>query len=264
MASSILLPGERIINDGTGINYWDAPEGYATGLRLEGRKTPFGQMRGASPFPDELLIPRSEWQARIQEMEERKSRHSDIVIQAGLPCKDQARTNYCWANAPVYCVEAQRVIQNQPMVILSPASIAAPIKQFQNEGGWGEEALNYMIDNGVCPASLWPANAIDRRYLTAANKAAAKDYMVSEWWELVPRNLDQLISCLLRRVPIAVGYNWWRHEVTACDPVWIDGDIGVRIRNNWGMNWGSQGFAVLQGRRMLPDDAVGPRQLLAA
>lgn len=268
---SALYGGETLIDDGASDafveEFFRTPEGFSTGLELARGAGEYAYGDAATAFPRELLIPRSEWQARIQEMEERKTRLSDLVEQAGLPCKDQNGTYYCWINAPVHCLEVMRVVQNQRMVILSPASAGGPIKNFRNNGGWGKEGLEYLVEHGCCPVDVWPANAIDRRYNTAENRRIALDYRAVEWWELRPRNLDELMSCLLRRIPVAVGLNWWRHEVTAYDPVWINGQPGARERNSWGMNWpsaGARGYFVLQGSRLLPDDAVAPRSVLAA
>lgn len=269
--SSGLYTGEHVIDDST--PDWmveqicRTPPGYSTGLELARGAGEYAYGDVATPFPAELLIPRSEWQARIQEMEERKTRISDQVDQAGLPCKDQNGTNYCWINAPVHLIEVMRVLQNQELVILSPASAGGPIKGYRNVGGWGKEGLEYLVQYGCVPVDRWPANAIDRRYNTAENRQLALKYRVVEWWELRPRNVDELMSCLLRRIPIAVGLNWWRHEVSYYDPVWLNGQPGVRHRNSWGMSWPqaqARGYGILQGSKMLPDDAVCPASVLAA
>lgn len=264
MASSQLYPGEVVYDDST--DFLEPPPGQSRGLVLYNRPKGYAYGGVAEPFPQELLIPESEWQARIQEMEERKTRLSDLMTQAGLPCKDQARTNYCWINAPVHCLEIVRVLQNQKTVVLSPASAGAPIKNFTNQGGWGKEGLEWIVERGVCPVDLWPANAIDRTYYTDANRQAALDYRVTEWWELRPRNKAEHISCLLRRIPAAVGLNYWSHEVTDYEPVWIDGTVAVRFRNSWTMDWpqsGAMGYSIRQGSRMLADDIVAPRVALA-
>ena len=253
-----------IINDSTPIQKLYSPEGqqFGRGLDLSLKGTE-GYAGVAAPFPASLLIPRSEWQARIQERKERKATLREKIQGAGVQVKNQERTNYCWINAPTFCVEIVRLLQGQKHVVLSPASAGAQIKNYRNVGGWGKEGLEWIIAHGVAPVDLWPANAIDRKYATAETKAAALNYRIDEWWELEPRNIDQLVSCVLRNVPVAVGYNWWSHEVTMVDMDWIDGDIAGVIGNSWG-DWGDQGYGILQGSRLKPDDAVAPRTALAA
>lgn len=261
--TSKLYPGEKIIHDTSPADWEVTPAGMSKGLELA-RRGPEGYAGVAEPFPDDLLIPMSEMEARIKEAEETKTRLSDIVDQAGLPCKDQNGTNYCWINAPTHCVEIVRCWQNQEMVILSPASAGGPIKGFRNEGGWGKEGLEFIIKNGLVPVDKWPANAIQRSYYTEENKQIALNYRVTEWTECRPRNIQQVASLLLRKIPGASGLNWWSHEVTYYEPVWIDGTLAIRIRNSWGMQWGTKGYSILQGSKMLPDDYVCPRVAVAA
>lgn len=261
MASS---QGMFVIDDGTPDRDLFRPD-KGRGLDL------FSRPRGANAygdaaeaFPDSLLIPRSDWQGMIEEMKEQESGLVHICDRAGLKVKDQQQTNFCWINAPTHCVEIVRTLQHQSAVSLSPASAGAQITNYRNEGGWGKQGLEFIIENGLVPSEKWPDNAIDRRYATPENKALAKKYRGVEWWELEPRNLEQLVSCLLRRYPVAIGLNWWSHEVTAVQPDWIDNDIALIIDNSWGQSWGTRGRGVLQGRRMLPDDAVALRTTIAA
>lgn len=255
---------EPIIGDDAISHLVTHPDGVSRGLEL-GLRGPGDYEYGATatPFPDEWLIPETEWQARIQEMEETKTRVSDLIRLAKLPHKDQDRTLYCWINAPVHTLEITRLQQGQPTVILSPASVGAKVKNFQNVGGWGKEGLEYIVDHGVCPVDIWPANAINREYDTPAAEQVRARYRATEWTELRPRNRQQLISMLLRRITVAVGYNWWGHEVVACDAVWQDGTVATRIRNSW-KNWGDFGFGILKGTKQDADDAVAPRVAVAA
>lgn len=265
MASSLLYPGERIFDDSTPEHHYATPEGFSTGLDLSLR-TAEGYGAAAEPFPESLLIPRSEWQARIEEMEQQKSRLSDLIIAAKLPPKDQNGTNYCWINSPTHALEVVRLVQNEPMVILSPASAGAQIKGFRNVGGWGREALEWIAEHGLVPVDKWPPNAIDRRYATEENKQLALKYRAQRWWVL-DNSLDQHISCLLHRIPVCVGLAYWSHEVLDCDPVWVNGAIGVRFRNSWTADWptpGAGGWSIRQGRKITPDDSVAPVVALAS
>jgi len=256
--TSLMYPGEIVYADDTPDEHFTVPEGMSTGY-----KGMFRSQQSADeltvPFPKELIIPRSEWQARIEEHEKRKTRISDVVNYVGLPCKDQARTNFCWANAPVHLLEVALVRQNQPMTILSAASVACPINGFRNDGGWGEDALRWLIQHGAVPAKNWPSNAINKSYYTESNKQLALNYRVPGWFNLRPRNIDEHISCLLHQMPVAVGLNYWGHEVADYEAVWVNGQIGVRFRNSWTMDWptqGAKGYSIRQGNKLFADDIV--------
>lgn len=240
----------------------DPENKFGRGLTFE-RSTPFGEIPEAQPFPRHLLIPRNEWQARIQEIKETGSSNADLARFFKIPVLNQANTNFCWMNSPVFAAMIIRAQQGQAYIPLSPASAAAQITGYKNVGGWGETAIRWLAKNGVAPQKLWPANAIDRQFKTAASDRAALQFRVTEWFELVPRNLDELISALLRRIPVCIGLNWWRHEVTAMDAAWIDGEIAILIANSWGTNWGTNGYGILRGNKMLPDDAVSPAVMVA-
>ena len=214
----------------------------------------------ATPFPLPV-IPRSEWRDRIEERERTGAKLRDVKEWAGFKSLNQGQTPYCWVNAPTQAMHYIRAIHGFPHVPLSPASVGAKVKNFRAVGGWGSEALAYMLEHGIAPQEDWPANAIDRRYDDEQSKASRKLYFALEYWELKPRNLDELVSCLLHGIPVAVGYNWWGHEVLANDPVALDGSDrwAIEIDNSWGSNWSDNGHGLLEGSKMLPDEAVAVR-----
>lgn len=255
-------------------------------------KQPYGSLSYASPFPDSMLIPRDEWDDRIKELEETKTQLTDLCDQAGLTVLDQDGTNYCWINAPTHCVEVVRTTAGQQLVRLSPASVGGPIKNYRNVGGWGTEGLEYLVKNGSVPQSMWPPNAISRQYDTAETRAVRAQYKVLEFNDLRPRNFDQAASCYLQRIPVALGLNWWSHEVTGMnlkalknDPAPVAAALhamakadpkqfathsmsdidrlaelmaayGTEIDNSWGLGWGTRGRGILTGTKQLGDDQV--------
>lgn len=217
---------------------------------------------GAAPYAGKLplpLIPRKDWPELIREREEKKNRLADKLDYLGVPVKDQKQTNYCWANGPTHCVEIVRALNMQGYESLSAASVAAPVKNFRNVGGWGAQALEFIVSDGIVSESLWPNAVIDKSLWTPEAKANAAKHKVTEWWDLEPNNLDELITCLLMGFPVAIGLDWWGHEVTAIDPVTDGKDFGVLIDNSWGMSWGDKGRGVLMGKKALPGDAVCAR-----
>ena len=229
------------------------------GLELERRpnRQGFAYSGFAKRWDDADNIARHEWQARVEEFHDLRNDWFGFTKSQRINPKNQARTNYCWIFAPTHAAELITARQQGRHISLSPASAGARIKKFRNVGGWGKEAIEHLAEYGATPSRLWPDTAIARNYDTQQTREAARKHRVQEWVELQPRNLDQLFSALLRGLPVACGYNWWRHEIVACDPLWIDNGPAIRIRNSWA-NWGDYGFGILQGSKMLPDDAVAP------
>ena len=226
-------------------------------------RQPVGFAGYAAPF-SMPLIPREEWKERIEERERKGLTTRQFCESVGLNPLNQSRTNYCWANGPTHCVEIVFARQNGSVVRLSPASIAAPIKGYRNQGGWGAQALEYGVEHGWAPQKMWPANAIDRRYDTPESRAARKHYQADEWWDFQPRNFDQLITALLNDFPCSTAHNWMSHVVTPLDPIVMrNGEIGIYCANS-GYGRDATGHMVLTGNRAVPDETICPRVVTAA
>jgi len=245
------------------IDYTFIPPGMSKGLEIRDlMKHP----RGAGPtkLPNFGPIPRSEWVPRTEKLESNGELLSQLLDLHNIKVKDQNGTNYCWANAPTHCVEILRGVQNQEYISLSPASVAAIIKRGANQGGWGAEALEQIRDEGIAPSSLWSDNQRSGwSQLADSTKEARAKFKVTEWFDLPERSFDMLFTFVLMGIPVAIGLNWWSHEVTAVDPVILPGGkFGIRIDNSWGTSWGDKGRSILTESKATPDDAVAPGSTL--
>lgn len=262
---SALYPGEVVIDETNAhIHCPDQDIVIAGDRKTRGKiprdwtKRPLGCLAAAPKF-DLPLIPRSEWADRIEEMEKTKTRLSDIAYQVDLKCCDQDSTSNCWANAPVYCLMLLRAVQGLPTVYLSPAFIATTLSRYG--GGMGIDAVEVLAEKGAPPVDIYGANA-NRKSITAEVTEAASHFKLTEWWDIPDRNDDAVMTCLLNRIPVTVGLNYWSHEVSYIDPVKTGNGFGYRFRNSWGMDYGTDGYNILAHGKGTPDDAEAPRVAL--
>jgi hypothetical protein len=273
-----LRPGELVIDDDNFDKFIDVSvDGNAMGrgyVERDYSRNPVGSYEGVEPFKL-AVIPRAEWSSRIKDGVEAKATYADLrtIGNNGGHVKslDQNGQGYCWAYSTAAAITACRIRDNQPYVRLSAHAVAAKIKNFRDEGGWNPLSVEFAIKTGYPDVSVWPEKSMSRNYDTTATWLnAARHKIVDGWMELTPpvydRNLtfDQLMTCLLLRIPCPVDYNWWGHSVCAVDPVEIDSSLplsdirrwGVRIWNSWTDNWGTLGMGVLAGSKSVPNGAT--------
>ncbi len=172
--------------------------------------------RDYSLFPAEMfepptampLIPKSEWSARIKEMEEQQSRISDILLANGIPSMDQGSVGYCWGHSTVGCIQAVRAINNQPYIPLSAYMVCAIIKGGKDQGGWSGLSAKFIREVGVCSQSMWPQGDRNVNRDTPAVRANAALHQIDEEWCDLTRSVyeqsltfEQLMTCLMSRTP---------------------------------------------------------------
>lgn len=269
--SAPIGPNEVIINSR---NYKQFLVG---GSKSDGRKTGLKpptkkkyQMRaGVAGSFDIPLIPQSEWEDRLAQKIKDKSQLSDIRNRgkdgSPMPSTDQNGRGYCWAHSSTSAALIVRAINHQPYAELSAYAVACIIKNFRDEGGWGEESLKFIAERGIPTSKTWPQQGTRREYDNPETwKEAAKYRFSNEWMALDNQNMKaQLVTCLLLGIPVVTDLNWWGHSICSLDLVSIT-PFRTRIWNSWGNSWSENGTGILEGSKAIPDDAIAPRVMGAS
>jgi hypothetical protein len=222
-------------------------------------KSPHGSLMHAKPF-DLPLIPRSEWQSRLDAQIAAKAQLSDVRNQGyggkPIPSRDQNGKGYCWAHSSTSAAMICRAIMNEPYADLSAYMVACIIKGYADEGGWGAESLEFIAENGIPDSKFWPQQSMRRSNDNADMRADAAKHKYTDWRDLDPSNMKaQLVTCLLMGFPVVTDFNWWSHSVCTIDLVSLS-PFRTRIWNSWGDSWSENGTGVLEGDKAIPDSAL--------
>jgi hypothetical protein len=229
---------------------------------------PVGYIPAAPPMPDEELIPESEWADRLAEQQATKSSLLDLRQQEyeTLKSLDQDGYGYCWAFSTTKAVMYARTKAGQPRERLSAWGVAAIIKGYRDEGGWGAESLEWIVQNGIPSLDVWPQAQVKRALDTPQMRADAAKRKVTEWWdgsnnrELAKK---QMVTAYLQGIPCVCDYNWWGHSVCGIAVVSLN-PFRCAIDNSWGEKAGDKGIYILEGQKAIPDGLVIPRVSMGA
>ncbi len=210
--------------------------------------------------PVERTIPRSEWHDRIKAGQ--GTFLSDLLKQQRINAKDQNGLGYCWVYGSTRAVEVRRAVQGLPLLDLSPESVGGPCTHWRDEGGYASEAFNQFQNHGACESSFMDApHSLHPSRWKPGWQDNARLHEAIDWYD-IETNFDEVITCLLERIPVAAGLDWWGHLVCFLDPVVLpDGSVGVLFQNSWGVDWptrGANGLACLTESRATPNGAAAP------
>lgn len=221
--------------------------------------------------PTEMkIIPRSEWDARIDEQEEQQSSLEHVRMTGAdgqmIPALDQNGQGYCWAYSTTMAVMLLRALNGLPYVRLSAHAIGCTVKNYRDEGGWCGLSAKFHKEVGCPSVAYWKEKSMSRDNDKPATWANAGLHKITEDWvdltkAVYDQNLtvDQLATCLLNNVPCAIDYDEWGHSI--CALRWMRVEAGVyapKILNSWTDGWGDRGMAVIN-RRWTVDGAVALR-----
>jgi hypothetical protein len=218
-----------------------------------------------APPADLALIPRSEWSARVKELERTKARLSDL--RGDIPALDQGSEGFCWAYSTTTSIMLLRATNNQSYVRLSAHAVGCVVKNYRNEGGWCGLSAKFQKERGCPSVQFWPEKSMSRSNDKPETWVNAALHKVTEDWvdltrDVYDQNLtfDQVATCLLSGIPVAADYNHWSHSICLMDLVEVEaGSWGVVLLNSWSNAWGTNGTGILRGQKAIPDGAVAMR-----
>tara|TARA_R110000803_G_scaffold23906_2_gene58184 strand:+ start:6183 stop:6974 length:792 start_codon:yes stop_codon:yes gene_type:complete len=244
----------QVDDEGIARMYGSVPRDWA--------KQPFGS--SGVPFGDKYaIIDRSEWGDRLREQEKEKATLSDLIDHLKIPPYDQNGTNFCWAAGACMALTIARARANLPYIDLSFASIAAPINRYRNQGGWTANAIEYIKDHGVLPASQWPHNYY--RNDNYEDKSLRAENKIFEFIDVIDQNMDReerfdaVVSAGFYGFSCAVSFNFWGHAVASLGLAKAGRDWGHMIYNSWGGGYGENGKGILAGSKRSPDNCEAIR-----
>lgn len=304
----MLYPNEVVIHEGNfkeyqvGVQVVDG-QPKSKGLVPRNYSThPTGWYPGETPY-DAVQIPLITDAQTIREILkdqiENKWRLSDYCRRGNkgnpIPARDQNGRGYCWIHSGCSALIAVRARDNMHYADLSAYAGACLIKNYRDEGGWGAQGLDWIMERGLPTSQYWPQQSVNRSNDKPETWEDAKNYRFTEGWIDASQaqydrllTFQQVITCLLVGVPVISDFNWWGHSVCALDVVdgtaqkdttkaitgkrmtakkvdefWgidtITTGFSIRIWNSWGDGWSDQGMGVLTGNKAIPDGATAPR-----
>lgn len=253
---------------------------------------PQGYYRSIRAF-DQPMVDRSEYVDRIREMNASGSFVRDVRRRGlngkPIPSLDQDGVGYCWCHSGTMGVMLTRAKQGQPYHRLSAFFVGCLVKQYQDEGGWGAQGIDFIAQNGVPDVQFWPEKSMNRNNDTTAMRENAKLHQVEGVWADMAaaqydRNLstDQSISSLLLGNCNIEDFNWWGHSVLIIglalasggmplggipdlrsldlnnqQDYKVFGDVINKVGiNSWTDSWGDQGEFTLTGTKAHCDGGV--------
>lgn len=220
-------------------------------------------------FPYKLITNQSEILDRINEQEKNQSSLQHIRDRGGadggrIRSLDQNGQGYCWGHSSTNASKLTRARLGLPYVPLAAYMVCCIIKNYRDEGGWGEESLQFIADKGICSEDYWAQGSMSRSNDKPEMWTNAALNKVQSWIELSQDSQErkqQVMTLLLMNIPVVADYNWWSHSVCA---VRLMSMTKVRIWNSWSDSWSDAGMGDLDGNKAWPDDAVAPIALTAA
>lgn len=242
------------------------PSGFSTGLIPRDFKShPVGCFAYAPAFPDDALIPESEWPARLAQQKADRASLLDLRTTYYDTLKSLNQNGYglCWAFSSTKATMYIRATQHGVFERLSAYWVAGKVMNWRDQGYYGAASLGQIVKAGVPLESLCPTYS--SRNDTPECQADAATRKVTEWWDgSDDRDLArrQMVSSLLVGIPCVVDLNWLSHSMAAIHIESLN-PLTIYFDNSWGEG-NNKGLYIAKGSQAIPDGLVIPRVATAA
>jgi hypothetical protein len=207
----------------------------------------------------------SDWPELMALQEKHRTSPFHVHVDNNVPVLSQKNTNYCWMYGVVGGVMNRYASMDGVAPMLSAAGPASRGTRFQNIGGWGEQAVDYIREYGIPTTDVWP-NATISSSLTSKPKVieSEKKHNLVQFENFGYNNFKSTMSALLcpyNSSPVSVGLSWWGHLVLALQAVRYQGQWGYIFVNSWDKTWGEGGYGVLLGDKAIPTESIAIKSI---
>jgi hypothetical protein len=172
---------------------WNFPPGVKPGCLP--RVTEFGKCQGIPPLRDAVtIIPESDWGDLIGQVSVKP------LVRTVL---DQDGVGSCATESTTGGVMACRAYHGLEHVLLNPWSIYWKTSGGRDNGSSIDDNLAYVLENGICPESVWPRSKGWRAEPSDEAKQAALGYRALEVFDIETR--AEFGSALLTDFAVVFG-----------------------------------------------------------
>lgn len=179
--------------------------------------------------------------------------------------KNQATCGSCWAFASVAQLEAQDAVTNSkidPQTNLSEQFLVSCMESGTCDGGWHNDAFDFIIENGVPDDSCFPYIEDNGSCSNACEDWESRTMTLESWSWISTDNIGEtgLIKTALMDGPVSsvmeihtdfygysggvydqIGFSYEGHHVVLLIG-WDDAEQAWIAKNSWGTEWGINGF----------------------